>query len=131
LQKLFQENKSLLKCLLTAPAPVHCEKDIEGIDIVGTNIAWNVDEDVKSACDTRTGQEIEVDKVMFPNFVKICCPDGEGRPNYSVRVRGTTEKVLKSIYWVYKNFEKNLGARVVFEGLLKEKVGEYCVQLGS
>jgi hypothetical protein len=59
--------------LLSALAPVHRGKDIDGKDTIRTNIEWNVKKRVDSACDTVTGQEINLEQKLFTNAVIVYC----------------------------------------------------------
>jgi hypothetical protein len=133
LQSLFEKEKLLLKRLLSAPAPVHCGKDKDGQDIVGTNIEWNVKRRVESACDDVTGLEIDLEKKLFPDVVKVYCPDVEDRLDYSpedldvkwcIPVCGTTRDVLMSIYALYQLLSKHHKGRLVFKGFREREIKE-------
>jgi rubredoxin len=145
LQLLFENQKLLLKRLLLAPAPVHCGENKDGKYIVGTNIEWNVTKRVDSACDTVTGQEIDLEKELFPDVVKVYCPDMEDRPDYSLEdldvkwcipVCGTTRDVLMSIYALYQLLSKHHKGRLVFKGFREREIKEgadykeYSLDLG-
>jgi hypothetical protein len=104
------KNKTLLKCMLRQPAPVHC---VGGK--IGTNITWNFTREVTNAEDHRTGQDIVGNQILSKSHsvtVELYgtlrseeFEEEEYRASFVMEANSTTEQLLEGIYLGYKGID--------------------------